>query len=50
MKKNNRKITVNKAREIINSLDPSDRAEARIGKNDKRVAQIAEQGNNYWKA
>lgn len=39
MRKNNKKITVNEARRIINQLDPSERAEARLPQNDPRVAQ-----------
>ena len=50
MKKNNRKISVNEARRIINDLDPSERKEANWEENDKRVAQIAGENNNYWRA
>jgi len=39
MRKNNKKISVNEARRIINQLDPSERAEARLPQNDPRVAQ-----------
>lgn len=50
MRKNNRKITVSKAREMINDLEPSERADARYESNDKRVAQIAGENNNFWRA
>lgn len=39
MKKNNKKLTVNQARKMINAIDPSDRSEARWEENDKKVAQ-----------
>jgi len=50
MRKNNRKISVNEARKMINNLDPSERKDARFEENDKRVAQIAGENNNYWRA
>ena len=50
MRKNNKKITVTKARELINDLEPSERADARYESNDKRVAQIAGENNNFWRA
>lgn len=48
LKKGNEKISVNKARRMILELDPEDRKKAMWEQNDKRVAQIAEAGNNYW--
>lgn len=48
MKKGNEKISVNKAKKLILELDPPERKKAMWEQNDKRVAQIAEQGNNYW--
>jgi hypothetical protein len=50
MRKNNRKISVNDAKRMINDLDPSQRKDARFEDNDPRVAQIAEEKNNYWRA
>lgn len=50
VRKNNRKISVSKAREMINELDPSERADARYEQNDSRVAQIAGENNNFWRA
>jgi hypothetical protein len=49
MKKNNKKITVNEAKRLINELDPSLRNEAKFPTNPKEVAQIAESQNNYWR-
>lgn len=49
LKKNNKKISVNDARKMILKLEPgAERDAARYEKNDKKVAQIAEQDNNYW--
>jgi hypothetical protein len=39
LRKNNTKITVSQARALINELDPSLRAEARIEQNDPEVAK-----------
>jgi hypothetical protein len=50
MRKNNRKISVNEAKRMINDLDPSERKDAKFEENDKRVAQIAGENNNYWRA
>lgn len=49
IRKNNRKITVNRAKELINELDPSLRSEAKFDTNPKEVAQIASASNNYWR-
>ncbi len=38
MRRNNKKLSVNEARRIINSLKPSERRDARWERNDKRVA------------
>jgi hypothetical protein len=48
LRKNNKSISVNEARRLINEIDPSLRDEARLPENPKEVAQIAESGNNYW--
>ena len=48
LKKNNDKISVNKARKMILELEPSERKDAEWVKNPKEVAQIAESQNNYW--
>jgi hypothetical protein len=39
LRRNNKKISVNEARRIINQLDPSERDEVRLPQNDPRVAQ-----------
>jgi len=38
IRKNNKKISVNEARRMINALEPSERKDARMETNDKRVA------------
>ena len=48
MKKGNEQISANQARKMILELDPKERKEAMWQSNDKRVAQVAESGNNYW--
>lgn len=47
LKKNQDKISVNQARKMILALDPKDRKKAQWQQNDKKVAQVAEQNNNY---
>ena len=47
LKKNQDKISVNQARKMILALDPKDRKKAQWEQNDKKVAQVAEQNNNY---
>ena len=49
IRKNNKKITVNRAKQMINDLEPSERKDARLPVNPKEVAQIAEPSNNYWR-
>ena len=49
IRKNNRKITVNRAKELINELDPSLRSEAKFETNPIEVAQIASSSNDYWR-
>jgi hypothetical protein len=48
LKRNNKSISVNEAQRIINELEPSERAGARLETNPIEVAQIAESSNNYW--
>ena len=48
LKKGNDRISVNKARKMILSLEPSERKDARWETNDKKVAQVAEPKNNWW--
>jgi hypothetical protein len=48
LKRNNKSISVNEAQRIINELEPSERAGARIETNPIEVAQVAESSNNYW--
>jgi len=50
LKKNNNKISVNQARKMILALEPSERKDAMWKQNDKKVAQIADSSNNFWKA
>lgn len=50
MKRNNASISVNEARRIINSLDPSKRPAAKWEQNDPLVAQSADASNNYFRA
>lgn len=49
LKKNNSRITVNEARQMILSLPPSERHKYRLDVNDPRVAQVAEEQNNFWR-
>ena len=49
LRKNNKKISVNQAQKMILELDPSDRADVRLPKNDPKVAQAASASNNFWK-
>lgn len=48
LKRNNKSISVNEAIRIINELEPSERAGARLETNPIEVAQVAESSNNYW--
>jgi len=48
LRRNNKSISVNQAIKIINELEPSERAGARIETNPIEVAQVAEAQNNYW--
>ena len=49
LRKTRRNISVNEARKMILQLDPSDRKDAKWVQNDKKVAQIASESNNYWR-
>lgn len=49
LRKNRRNISVNEARKLILELGPSERKEAKWVNNDKKVAQIASESNNFWK-
>lgn len=49
LKKNNRKISVARAKELIRELDPSLKKEAEFETNPAEVAQIASAKNNYWR-
>ena len=49
LKKDRQNISVNQARKMILALDPKDRKDAMWQQNDKKVAQVAEAQNNYWK-
>ena len=49
IRKNNQKISVNRAKQMINDLEPSDRKDARLPVNPKEVAQIAGPNNNNWR-
>ena len=49
LKKDRSSLTVNQARKMILALDPKDRKKAMWQKNDKKVAQVAEAQNNFWK-
>jgi hypothetical protein len=50
LKKNQDKISVNQARKMILALDPKDRKKAQWQQNDKKVAQVADESNNFWRA
>ena len=49
LRKTRRNISVNEARKMILQLDPSERKDAKWVQNDKKVAQIASESNNYWR-
>ena len=49
LKKDRSNLSVNQARKMILALDPKDRKKAMWQKNDKKVAQVAEAQNNFWK-
>jgi hypothetical protein len=49
LRRNNKSISVNEARQMINDLDPSERASARLEVNDPLVAQPAQASNNYFR-
>tara|TARA_A100001201_G_scaffold35987_1_gene37990 strand:- start:7507 stop:9219 length:1713 start_codon:yes stop_codon:yes gene_type:complete len=49
LKKNNKKITVGRARKIISALPNNKRKDARFETNPPEVAQIASAKNNYWR-
>jgi hypothetical protein len=48
LRRNNKSISVNEAQRIINELEPSERAGARLETNPVEVAQVAEASNNFW--
>lgn len=48
LKRNNQKISANKARKMILELDPKERKEAMWQANDKRVAESAGAENKWW--
>ena len=49
IRKNNKRISVTRAKELIQELDPSLKSEARFETNPPEVAQIASAKNNYWR-
>jgi hypothetical protein len=49
LKKNNKKITVGRARKIISALPQNERKGAKFEVNPPEVAQIASARNNYWR-
>ena len=49
LKKNNKKITVGRARKIISALPQNKKKDARFEVNPPEVAQIASARNNYWR-
>ena len=49
IRKDNKKISVNRAKQMINDLEPSERKDARYETNPKEVAQIAGPNNNNWR-
>jgi plasmid stability protein len=49
LKKNNKKITVGRARKIISALPQNEKKGARFEVNPPEVAQIASARNNYWR-
>jgi len=48
LRRNNKRISVNDAQRRILELDPSDRKDVRLPKNDPKVAQAASAANNFW--
>lgn len=48
LRRNNKSISANQAQRIINELEPSERAGARLETNPIEVAQVAEASNNFW--
>lgn len=48
LKKDNKKISVNEAKKLVLQLDPEDRKDERLEKNDPKVAQSASSSNNWW--
>ena len=49
LRKGNQKVSVNQARKMILELDPADRPAAKWQDNDPRVAQVANESNNFWR-
>ena len=49
LKKNNKKISVTRARKIISALPQNEKKGARFDVNAPEVAQIASARNNYWR-
>ena len=49
LRKGNEKLSVYEARKMLMKLDPDLREKARWKENDKEVAQVASEQNNYWK-
>lgn len=49
LRKGNEKLSVYEARKMLMKLDPDLRKRARWKENEKEVAQVASEQNNYWK-
>ena len=49
LKKNNKKISVGRARSIISALPRNEKKDARFETNPPEVSQIASRRNNYWR-
>lgn len=49
LRKGNEKLSVYEARKMLMKLDPDLREKARWKENEKEVAQVASEQNNYWK-
>ena len=49
LRKGNKKLSVYEARKMLMKLDPDLREKARWKENEKEVAQVASEQNNYWK-
>lgn len=49
LRKGNEKLSVYEARKMLMKLDPDLRKKARWKENEKEVAQVASEQNNYWK-